>query len=33
VQHIQRELRRAKERLWHRRSVLCQCFAHAGYSL
>jgi transposase len=30
VQHIQRELRRAKERLRHRRSVLCQCFAHAG---
>ena len=30
VQHVQRELRRAKERLRHRRSVLCQCFAHAG---
>src|SRR5512142_2998759 len=26
----QREVRRAKERLRHRRSVLCQCFAHAG---
>lgn len=30
---IQRELRRAKERLRHRTSVLRQCFAHAGYSL
>ena len=30
VRHVQRELRRAKERLRHRRSVLCQCFAHAG---
>lgn len=30
MQHIQREVRRAKERLRHRRSVLCQCFAHAG---
>jgi transposase len=33
VQHIQLELRRAKERLRHRRLVLCHCFAHAGYSL
>lgn len=33
VQHIQRELRRAKERLRHRQSVLRQCFAHAGCSL
>jgi transposase len=33
VQHIQREVRRAKERLRHRKSVLCQCFAHAGCSL
>ena len=33
MQHVRRELRRAKERLRHRRSVLCQCFAHAGYSL
>lgn len=31
--HVQRELRRAKERLRHRKSVLSQCFAHAGYSL
>lgn len=30
VQHVQRELRRAKERLRHRKSVLRQCFAHAG---
>jgi transposase len=30
VPHLQRELRRAKERLRHRTSVLCQCFAHAG---
>ena len=33
VPHVQRELRRAKERLRHRKSVLRQCFAHAGYSL
>jgi transposase len=33
VQHVQMELLRAKERLRHRRSVLCQCFAYAGYSL
>lgn len=33
VQHVQREVRRAKERLRHRKSVLRQCFAHAGYSL
>jgi len=30
VSHVQRELRRAKERLRHRKSVLCQCFAHSG---
>jgi transposase len=30
VQHVQRELRRAKERLRHRTSILSQCFAHAG---
>jgi transposase len=33
VQHVQRELRRAKERLRHRKPVLRQCFAYAGYSL
>jgi len=33
VPHVQREVRRAKERLRHRKSVLRQCFAHAGYSL
>jgi len=33
VQHVQREVRRAKERLRHRKSVLRQCFAHAGCSL
>lgn len=33
VPHVQRELRRAKERLRHRKSVLRQCFAHAGYAL
>jgi transposase len=33
VQHVQRELRRAKERLRHRKLVLRQCFAHSGYSL
>jgi transposase len=33
VPHVQRELRRAKERLRHRTSILRQCFAHAGYSL
>jgi transposase len=33
VQHVALQLRRAKERLRHRTSVLCQCFAHAGYSL
>jgi len=33
VQHVQRELRRAKERLRHRKSVLRQCFAHAGCQL
>lgn len=30
VQHVQQELRRAKERLRHRKPVLRQCFAHAG---
>ena len=30
VQHVQRELRRAKERLRHRNPILRQCFAHAG---
>lgn len=30
VQHVQQEVLRAKERLRHRRPVLCQCFAHAG---
>jgi transposase len=33
IQHVALQLRRAKERLRHRTSVLCQCFAHAGYSL
>lgn len=33
VQQVQMELRRAKERLRHRKTVLCQCFAHAGYPL
>lgn len=33
VPHIQRELRRAKERLRHRTSILSQCFAHVGYAL
>lgn len=33
VPHVQREVRRAKERLRHRKSVLRQCFAHAGCSL
>ncbi len=30
VQQVEMQLRRAKERLRHRRSVLCQCFALAG---
>jgi transposase len=30
VQHVQREVRRAKARLRHRKPVLRQCFAHAG---
>jgi transposase len=30
VQHIEAQVRRAKERLRHRKSVLRQCFAHAG---
>lgn len=33
VPHVQRELRRAKEHLRHRTSILSQCFAHAGYVL
>jgi transposase len=33
LHHVQTQLRRAKERLRHRTSVLRQCFAHAGYSL
>lgn len=33
VHHVEQQLRRAKERLRHRKSVLRQCFAHAGYSL
>jgi transposase len=33
VPHVQRELRRAKERLRHRKPILRQCFAHAGYAL
>lgn len=33
VPHVQRELRRAKERLRHRKPTLRQCFAHAGCSL
>src|SRR3984893_11368385 len=33
LQHVQRELRRAKERLRHRKPILRQCFAHAGCSL
>jgi hypothetical protein len=33
VQHIQTQLRRAKERLRHRTSVLRQCFAHACITL
>lgn len=30
VQHVEVQLRRAKERLRHHKSVLRQCFAHAG---
>ena len=30
VPHVALQLRRAKERLRHRKPVLCQCFAHAG---
>jgi transposase len=33
LQPIETQLRRAKERLRHRTSVLRQCFAHAGCSL
>lgn len=32
-QQLETELVRAKERLRHRKTVLSQCFAHAGYSL
>ena len=33
VPQVADELRRAKERLRHRREVLRQCFAHAGYQV
>jgi transposase len=33
LQHVQQEVRRAKERLRHRKSILRQCFAYAGCSL
>jgi transposase len=33
LQHVQQELLHAKERLRHRKSILSQCYAHAGYSL
>ena len=33
VQQIETQVRRAKERLRHRRPILRQCFAHAGCSL
>jgi transposase len=33
LQQVEDQLRRAKERLRHRKKVLVQCFAHAGYSL
>jgi transposase len=33
LHHVERELHLAKERLRHRKKVLAQCFAHAGYSL
>jgi len=32
-QQLATELLRAKERLRHRKSVLCQCVAHAGFPL
>ncbi len=32
-QHLRREVLHATERLRHRKSILRQCFAHAGYSL
>ena len=32
-QQLRREVLLAKERLRHRKSILCQCFAHAGCSL
>lgn len=32
-QHLRREVLHAKERLRHRKSILRQCFAHAGCSL
>jgi len=31
--HLGTELLRAKERLRHRKTVLCQCIAHAGFPL
>ncbi len=33
LQQVEDQLRQAKERLGHRKKVLVQCFAHAGYSL
>jgi len=33
LEHVQQELTLAKERLRHRKTVLSQCYAHAGYSL
>ena|SRR5690348_8386121 len=33
LQQVQEQLLLAKERLRHRKKVLLQCFAHAGYSL
>lgn len=33
LHQVERELHLAKERLRHRKKVLAQCFAHAGYSL
>ncbi len=33
LQQLATELLRAKERLRHRKSVLCQCVAHAGFPL
>jgi transposase len=33
LQHLEQQLLLAKERLRHRKRILAQCFAHAGYSL